>query len=138
MNRCAKLSFAIRARFALTVLACAALAPLPAAAQMHRNFAATALRGSIAFTSPPDIALNGKPARLAPGARIRGLDNMLQMPGALVGMKFVVNYTFEPNGLVHEVWLLTPAESAQQPWPTTPAQAATWSFDFPSQTWTKR
>jgi hypothetical protein len=42
-----------------------------AAAQAPRNFPATALRGEIVITQPPELLLNRQPARLAPGARIR-------------------------------------------------------------------
>ena len=41
--------------------------PFPAAAQVQRNFTAKALRGEIVFGTPPEVKLNGKPARLAPG-----------------------------------------------------------------------
>ena len=60
-------------------LACALA--LPAAAQVQRNFTAKALRGEIVFGTPPEVTLNGKPARLAPGARIRDAEQ----PAADVG-----------------------------------------------------
>ena len=109
----------------------------PAAAQMQRNFPATALRGNLAFGQPPEITLNGKEARLAPGARVRGPDNLLQMSAALMGGKYVVNYTFDLLGNVMNVWLLRPEEAAVRPWPRTPEEASAWAFDATAQTWTK-
>jgi len=116
----------------------ALLAPLPAAAQVTRLIPKTALRGRIAFTSPPAILLDRNAARLSPGVRIHGQDNMLVMTGNVTGAEFVVDFTIEATtGLVNEVWLLTPAEAAVQPWPRNPGEAAAWTFDYLAQTWTK-
>jgi hypothetical protein len=110
---------------------------LPAAAQVQRNFPQNALRGTITFGAPPEIQVNGKPARLAPGSRIRGLDNLLVMSGALVGAKAVVNFTVDQAGLVKDVWILRKEEIAMKPWPETLVQAQSWQFDPAAQTWTK-
>jgi hypothetical protein len=107
----------------------------PAAAQLRRNFPASALRGDFVVVAPPEILLNGSPARLAPGARIRGADNMLVLSGAIVQQRLLVHYTLDTLGLVREVWVLTPAEAAKFPWPVTLEQAGTWTFDPDSQTW---
>jgi hypothetical protein len=37
---------------------------------------------------------------------------MLVMSGTLIGQELLVNYTRESAGMVHEVWILTPAEAA--------------------------
>jgi hypothetical protein len=117
-------------------LVCALIAAAaPATAQVPRNFPATALRGEIVVTQPPEMLLNRLPARLAPGARIRGMDNMLQMSGALVGQRLLVHYTLDTQGGVLDVWVLTPAEIARRPWPTTPQQASSWLFDPAAQSW---
>jgi len=108
----------------------------PAAAQ-QRAFPQNALRGALVIDSPSDATLNGKPARLAPGLRIRGQDNMLQMSGTLLGLKLLVHYTVDMQGLIKDVWVLTPEEAAKKPWPTTAAEAQAWSFDPVAQTWTK-
>ncbi len=115
----------------------AAILISPVAAQVQRNFPATALRGNLLIGEPPEVTLNGKPARLAPGARIRGQDNMVQMSGALSGSKLLVHYTVDTYGLVKDVWILRPEEAAVRPWPATPEQAQTWAFDPTAQTWTK-
>jgi hypothetical protein len=123
-------------RCALAAVAAACLIA-PAAAQQQRNFPQNALRGSLVIGNPPEIVLNGQPSRLAPGARIRSQQNMLEMSGKLVGMKLLVNYTLDIGGAVKEVWILTPAEAAIKPWPTTTAQAQAWQFDPAAQRWTK-
>ena len=56
--------------------------------------------------------LDGKSDRLSPGARILGVRNELVMSATLVGERLVVNYTREPNGMVHQVWLLNQQEAA--------------------------
>jgi hypothetical protein len=128
MNRCA----------ALVVLAALLLATaLPALAQMQRNFPANALRGELLVQQPPDVQLNGRAARLAPGARIRGADNLLQMSGALSGQRLVVHYTLDNAGQLMDIWVLTPAELARRPWPSTPQQAQQWVFDPVAQVWSR-
>jgi hypothetical protein len=124
----------LRCAFALFI-ACALA--LPAAAQAQRNFIVKTMRGTVEFGAPPEIKLNGKPARLAPGARIRDENNLLQLPATLVGRKAVVNYTTELEGMLLDVWLLTSAEAERKPWPVTQQEAQTWMFNVDAQTWTK-
>ena len=114
-----------------------ATAALPAAAQVQRPFPQNALRGVIAFVDPPQVALNGKPAQLAPGVRIRGQNNLLVMTGPLVGTKLVVHYTFDFTGAIKDVWILRDEEIKVVPWPTTVEQTQTWTFDQAAQVWTK-
>jgi len=109
----------------------------PAAAQMQRNFPATALRGELVVTQAPEALVNGQPVRLAPGVRIRDANNLLVLSGGLTQQRWTVNYTLDTLGLVLDVWLLTPSERARQPWPTTPAQAAVWAFNADTQTWSR-
>ena len=107
-------------------------------AQVHRQFPAAALRGELTLTAPPEVLLNGQPARLAPGARIRGADNLLATPASLTGLRVVVHYTRESTtGLMFDVWVLNATEMARKPWPTTPAEAGAWSFDPATQVWSK-
>ena len=108
-----------------------------AVAQAARNFPATALRGEIVVTAPPELLLNKRPARLAPGARIRAVDNMLVMSGAALNQHLVVNYTLDLQGQLLEVWILNPTELARKPWPTTPQEAASWRFNADTQSWSK-
>ncbi len=81
-----------------------------------------AQRGVLRVLAPPDVLMDGQPARLAPGARIRDRNNLMVVSGALLGQELVVRYTRDPLGLVHEVWVLTASEAAAgappQPAPT--------------------
>jgi hypothetical protein len=105
--------------------------------QVQRNFPQTALRGSLVIGDPPEATLNGDPARLAPGVRIRNANNMLAMSGTLTGSRLLVHYTLDMLGLIKDVWILTPDEARKRPWPTTPEQAEDWTFDPVAQTWTR-
>lgn len=118
-----------------TTLPC--LAPLPAVAQVQRNFPQNALRGELQILQPPEALLNGQPVRLAPGARLRDADNMIQVSNRMAGAKLAVHYTLDTLGLVKDVWVLQPAELAKRPWPRTAAEAQAWLFDPVAQTWTK-
>ncbi len=127
MNRCA----------AVAATLCVAALALPAAAQAPRKFTAQTLRGELIVTNPPEVLLNRQPARLAPGARIRGVDNLLMMSGALVGLSAVVHYTFDMQGSLLDIWVLNPAERSLNPWPVSPQQAASWAFNPDTQTWSR-
>jgi len=97
----------------LTFVVC--LLPSVAEAQgMTRPFPAKAQRGIFQVTTPPTILLDGTPARLSPGARIRGTNNLIVMSGTLVGQQLRVNYVRDGQGLIHEVWILTDAEAQQK------------------------
>ena len=117
---------------AAALIACA----LPAAAQMQRNFPANALRGELVVLQPPDAQLNGRPARLAPGARIRGDNNLLVVSGTIANRRLWVHYTLDTGGQLLDVWVLTATELAR-PWPTSPEQARAWAFDPAMQSWSR-
>ena len=106
-------------------------------AQSLRKFPSTALRGTFEVVQAPEVALNGKPARLAAGARIAGQDNMLKLSASLTGQKFLVHYTVDTQGLLKDVWILTDDEAAKKPWPATAAEAQGWLFDPVAQVWSK-
>lgn len=107
------------------------------ASPTNRKFPATALRGILIFGAPPNVQLNGTATQLAPGARIRNVDNLMVLSGELTGRKAVVNYTTDLHGQPLDIWILTDAEKASQPWPTTAAQSQTWQFNADTQTWTR-
>ncbi len=114
--------------------------PLDAQAQIvpgHRYFPQRALRGELIVGVAPDVTLNGKAARLAPGSRIRDAVDMLATPGALYNQKLTVLYTTDMNGLIMDVWVLNAVELANKTWPTSAEQAAKLVFDQPSQVWRK-
>lgn len=118
------------------LLALALSAPLTLPAQVQRNFPHNALRGEITMSDPPDILVNGQPARLAPGSRLRDTNNLLQVSGAVQGQRFVAHYTLDTLGLVKDVWVLR-AEEKTGLWPKNADEAARWQFDPAAQTWTK-
>ena len=113
MNRCAKNPWPHRvAALALGLMAAATLAPAPANAQAQRLFPHGVQRGQIGFADPPQVLLDGRPERLAPGARVRNEHNMIALSGTLRGRTFLVNYLRDPAGVVREIWILTPEEAA--------------------------
>lgn len=147
MNRCVTSSPrtpARRRRLVLALACCAGLgaslasSTVSAQMQFHRRFPIAALRGTITFSSPPDVVLNKTATRLSPGIRIHDLNNMLVLFGQLAGSKYTVDYTLEPStGDLQEIWILSDTEKAVTPWPRTAAEAAAWTFDYMAQTWTK-
>lgn len=112
MIRCSRLFKSCM--LALCLLAVSSLLPASAQAQgLLRQFPKAALRGMLEVTAPPQILINGQVARLSPGARIKGANNLLVMSGTLVGQAVLVNYVRDNQGMVHEVWILS-AEEAQE------------------------
>jgi hypothetical protein len=113
MNRCLLLlprSLLAAATFAIAA-SLAVIAPAAAQAPLRiPPIAAGAQIGVLVVTEPPEVLLDGQPARLSPGARIRGRDNLLLMSGALVGQVLPVRYVRDMLGLVHEVWVLNEFE----------------------------
>lgn len=114
MNRCTE------SRVRAALLSCAlltglALAPLShvAAQGIVREAPKDVVAGRLVITAPPIVTMNGKPDRLSPGARIRDLNNMLVMSASVVGKELPVVYRRDPSGLIHEAWILTPAEYAK-------------------------
>ncbi len=114
MNRCLKtFPAAIAVAIAsLIALGGVALSFNAIAQGTVRTFPEKALRGKLLVTQAPEVRLDGKPDRLAPGARIRGPDNLLLTSARLTGEPYAVNYLRDGHGLIHEVWILTPAEAA--------------------------
>lgn len=87
-----------------------ALQDLPPDPQRIPPVSSRAKAGVLRIVNPPDVLLDGKPARLSPGSRIRGTNNLMVMSATLVGRDLKVLYTLEPTGLVHEVWIMTMRE----------------------------
>lgn len=87
-----------------------ALQDLPPDPQRIPPISARAKLGVLRVVAAPEILLDGKPARLSPGARIRGTNNLMVMSASLTGQDLKVLYTLEPTGLVHEVWIMTMRE----------------------------
>ena len=120
------------------LLATVLVASAPAFAQVARSFPADTLRGDLQVQAFPDVLLNSKPARMAPGAVIRGENNLMQLPGELTGKRVLVHYRMEEtSGLIRDVWILNAPERANRVWPNSRQQAALWKFDAATQTWSK-
>jgi len=106
MNRCFSVLIAgLSLAFAVSVAS---------AQTARRDFPKNALRAMMVVTSPPQITLNGTAERLSPGARIKGTSNTLLMSGTLVGQQMLVNYVRDPQGMIHEVWVLSDVEAQEK------------------------
>ena len=114
MNRCTTLpKLHSPARRVALIAALLGLSFSASAQHSVRPFPANALRGTMQVTHPPELLLDGRPARLSPGARIRAENNLLVMSGTLVGKSLVVNYVRDPQGMLHDVWVLNATEALQ-------------------------
>jgi len=88
------------------------------AQELVRPFPAAARTGTLEVLQPPLVLIDGQPARLSPGARIRGTSNSIVLSASLVGQTLRVNYLPDAQGMVHEVWILTAQEArARRPAP---------------------
>ena len=116
-------------RLCLVLLSASALSVNLAAAQTGvRQFPASAQRGTLVVTQPPEVLINGAPARLSPGARIKGVNNMLVFSSTLVGSSVLVNYRRDAQGLIHEAWILSAEEAKEKRAGMEPV----WNFVFGS------
>ncbi|MGB4361090.1 MAG: hypothetical protein WBJ19_11800 [Rhodoferax sp.] len=115
MNRCLPARKGFSLGLMSLLVSFVTLVPAPAAAQdLVRQFPVAAKRGTLQVTQPPNILINGQAERLSPGARIKNPNNMIVLSGSLVGQALLANYLRDPQGQVHEVWLLSPAEAQQK------------------------
>ena len=72
------------------------------------------MRGTLEVVQGAEVIMDGQAARMSPGARIRGPNNMLVMSGAMAGQRYVVNFTRDTFGNIHQVWVLTELEAQQK------------------------
>ena len=75
-----------------------------------RNIPDKAIPARMAVLQYPVVSLNGKTARLAPGARIMNQMNTSVIPASLQGGQYLVRYELDPAGDVIRVWMLTELE----------------------------
>ena len=97
-------------RFVLAVAVFAGFSAL-ALAQL-RSIPAEARRGEMRHLQEMVIELDGKHARLAPGAQIRDASNRIVLPASVTATA-LVKYLLDDTGSVQRVWILTPQEAAQ-------------------------
>lgn len=84
----------------------AALIAAAAAAQVvPRNIPADAPRGRFTASTFPEVLINGKPMRLAPGARILTPNNLTVTPNQ-VAAGATVRYRLDAQGQIQTVWVL--------------------------------
>jgi hypothetical protein len=110
-----------------------ALAAAAASGQVSvRTLPEDARRGHLTFVQGNVVALDSKQIKLAPGAQIRGPNNLLVLPTALP-RNSLVKYELDGGGNLFRAWILTPQEAAQAdkyaaprlPWSTSPEQGRT-------------
>jgi hypothetical protein len=87
-----------------------------AAAAQLRDIPADARRGKLVHVYDMDVQIDGVPQRLARGAQIRDADNRIVMPTS-VPPESQIRYLFNAEGMVRQVWILSPREAAQQDQP---------------------
>ncbi len=119
----------VASRVLATALALAGFCSAAAAQGFQRQFPPAAKRAVLQVTAPPEVLLNGAPARLSPGARIHGLTNTLVMSGQMVGQRLVVNYVRDTQGMIHQVWILSETEAQQKRPGTEPSTNFTFGSD---------
>lgn len=78
-----------------------------------RPFPPDTLRGKMTPGYYPELLIDGKPRRLAAGARIFNEDNLITVAAALRGSDIVVNYTVNGAGEIERIWILSATEAAQ-------------------------
>jgi len=79
-----------------------------------RQFPNTALRGELVVLGAPAISIDGKPDRLAPGARIFDAQNRPVLSNQFLNQKLVVNYLRDNTGQVQQVWVLNSEEAREK------------------------
>jgi len=93
----------------------AALALATVAGAVHaqlRTIPADAKRATLTHVRETDVTLDGKPARLSPGAQIRDQNNRIVLPTMMPpGTK--VKYLPDAVGNLHRIWILSEQEIAQ-------------------------
>ena len=100
-------------RFSRVVITSLCLLSASAQAQQLRSIPDQAKHGEIRHVQETIVSIDGVQQRLAPGAQIRDQSNRLVMPTAVpVGAQ--VKYLLDQEGLVRQVWILTPEEAAKR------------------------
>lgn len=92
-----------------------------------RTLPEDAPRAYLTFLGHNVVALDSKQVRLAPGAQIRGANNLIVMPASLT-RRSLVKYQLDGEGNLYRAWVLTREEAAlpdkfapqRLPWATSP------------------
>jgi hypothetical protein len=78
-----------------------------------RSVPPEAKRGVMRHLQDMVVQIDNSRARLSPGAQIRDIHNRLVLPTAIPPGS-IVRYRADAQGLVSEVWILTPQEAASK------------------------
>jgi hypothetical protein len=78
-----------------------------------RSFPADSYLGTFQVEIAPDVTIDRKPFRLAPGSLIRNTQNLILTPSMVQG-RYWVAYTKDPLGNIKLVWVLTENELAAE------------------------
>jgi hypothetical protein len=89
------------------------------AAGQLRTIPKEAVVGQLRHLEAMVVEIDGKARSLSPGAQIRDPHNRLVLPVSLVET-MQVRYLVDSTGMVHRVWILSPAEKAALPAPFAP------------------
>jgi len=81
-----------------------------------RAFPPTVKRGTMSPATYPELIIDGKIRRLAPGARVWNARNLIVLPASLREGGVIVNYTENVQRQIDRVWILNPDE-ARRPLP---------------------
>ncbi len=90
-----------------------ALAGAVAQTSVLRNIPEDAKRGTLSHLRENLVSLDGRQTRLAPGAQIRGANNLIVQPTALP-KDSLVKYQLNGSGELFRAWVLTTQETAAQ------------------------
>jgi hypothetical protein len=112
---------------ALVGLAAMAMTAAAFAQGVFRTLPEDAPRGYLTFVADNLVKVDSTELRLAPGAQIRGANNLIVLPAALPGNS-LVKYQLDRDGALFRAWVLTAEEAAkpdrnapaQLPWATSP------------------
>jgi len=112
---------------ALVGLATAIAAAAAVAQGVFRTLPDDAPRGYLTFVAENVVKLDDTEKRLAPGAQIRGANNLIVLPAALP-RNSLVKYQLDGDGQLFRAWILTAAEAARPdknaptklPWASSP------------------
>jgi hypothetical protein len=94
---------------ATAILVCASAVAL---AQL-RSVPANSKRAVMSHLQEMYVQVDGKQARLSPGAQVRDIHNRLVLPTA-IPRGSVVRFQVDKQGLISSVWILTPQEAAKK------------------------
>jgi len=117
----------VRALVAMFGVAAAIATAATFAQGIFRTLPEDAPRGYLTFVADNVVKLDSAEMRLAPGAQIRGANNLIVMPAALP-RNSLVKYQLDGTGHLFRAWVLTAEEAAKPdknapvklPWATSP------------------